>query len=101
MLGFPCNDFGAQEPGEAHEIRTFCDTNYGVSFPLFRKVVSQPDAEQSPVYGYLGRATGELPKWNFGKYLVSKEGRAIRYFAPDVAPESAELRAAIDAALAE
>jgi glutathione peroxidase len=98
ILGFPSNDFGQQEPGTAEQIQTFCKKNYGVSFPMFQKVVTKNnDPEQSPVYRYLGQK-GE-PKWNFHKYLVAKDGHIILAFPSKVAPESKELRDAIDAAL--
>lgn len=99
VLGFPSNDFGGQEPGSPEEIATFCRKNYGVTFPLFSKVVTKAGPGQSPVYALLGK-TGSLPSWNFGKYLVGKDGRAIQFFPSQVAPEAAELRKAIDQALA-
>jgi glutathione peroxidase len=99
VLGFPSNDFGAQEPGTAEEIEGFCRKNYGVSFPMFSKQVTKAGPDQSPVYAHLGRS-GSLPSWNFGKYLVGKDGKVIQYFPSKVAPESPELRQAIEAALA-
>src|SRR5258707_9879155 len=98
VLGFPSNDFGRQEPGTPQQIATFCEKNYGVTFPLFEKVVTKSGEEQSPVYALLGRS-GQLPSWNFGKYLVGKDGKVIRFFAHKVTPESTELRDAIAAAL--
>lgn len=100
VLGFPSNDFGGQEPGSATDIQTFCKTRYGVTFPLFEKVVTKSGAEQSPVYAYLGSATGNLPNWNFCKYLVGKDGKAIAFYPSKVTPDNAELLAAIDAATA-
>ena len=100
ILGFPSNDFGAQEPGTAEDIKTFCNANYGVSFPLFAKVVTKAGAGQSPVYDYLGSAAGSLPNWNFCKYLVGKDGKVLAFYPSKVTPESAELRTAIAAALA-
>jgi glutathione peroxidase len=100
ILAFPSNDFGGQEPGSPDEIATFCKKNYGVTFPVFSKLVTKPGPEQSPVYGYLGQS-GSLPAWNFGKYLVGKDGRVVQYFPSKVAPDSPELRQAIDAALAK
>jgi glutathione peroxidase len=100
VLGFPSNDFGAQEPGSAEEIQTFCHKNYGVSFPMFQKLVTKAGPEQSPIYSYLGQS-GELPKWNFGKYLVGKDGRVRGFFPSKVAPEDPKLREAVEAALAE
>ena len=100
VLGFPSNDFGGQEPGTPEQIRTFCTQNYGVSFPLFAKVVTKPGPEQSPVYSYLGAATGQLPTWNFAKYLVGKDGKPIAFYNSKVPPDDKELVAAIDKALA-
>jgi glutathione peroxidase len=99
VLGFPSNDFGAQEPGTAEEIKTFCETRYHVTFPMFAKVATK-GAGQSPVYTFLTKDHGE-PKWNFHKYLVGKDGQVVQAFPSKVAPESAELRGAIDAALAK
>ena len=98
ILGFPSNDFGAQEPGSSEQIATFCKKNYGVSFPMFEKVATK-GAAQSPVYKLLAAGHGE-PKWNFHKYLVGKNGQVIRAFESNVEPDDAGLRAAIDAALA-
>jgi len=98
ILGFPSNEFGAQEPGSETEIKSFCETRYGVSFPLFAKV-SVKGAAPSPVYRFLTAQHGE-PKWNFHKYLVGKNGQVIRAFESKVAPHDPELRAAIDSALA-
>jgi glutathione peroxidase len=100
ILGFPSNDFGGQEPGTPEEIATFCQKNYGVTFPMFSKVVTKAGADQSPIYAFLG-ASGSLPSWNFGKYLVDRDGKVIQFFASDVTPESKELRAAIEKALEE
>ena len=99
VLGFPSNDFGGQEPGTAEEIITFCKATYGVSFPMFEKVVTKAGAGQSPVYSFLG-ASGDLPAWNFGKYVIGKDGHVVAFFPSAVTPESAELRGAIANALA-
>ncbi|MGE0040999.1 MAG: glutathione peroxidase [Vicinamibacterales bacterium] len=99
VLGFPSNDFGRQEPGDAGEIRTFCETAFGVRFPLFAKVVTRPGDQQSPVYRLLGES-GHLPAWNFAKYLVGRDGQVRAFFPSQVAPEARELREAIEAALA-
>jgi glutathione peroxidase len=98
ILGFPSNDFGGQEPGTAEEIKTFCELNYGVTFPLFAKVVTRPGPEQSPLYSWLGQ-TGNLPKWNFSKYLIGKDGKVIAFYPSSVKPDAPELRAAIEQAL--
>lgn len=100
VLGFPSNDFGGQEPGTADQIRSFCTTKYGVDFPLFTKVRTKAGDGQSPVYRLLGEATGSLPSWNFGKYLVGKDGRPLQFFGSRTAPDAAELRSAIEQALA-
>jgi glutathione peroxidase len=99
VLGFPSNDFGGQEPGSPEEIADFRKKNYGVTFPLFSKVVTKAGTEQSPVYGFLG-AGGQLPSWNFGKYVIGKDGKVVAFFPSKVTPESKELRDAIDGALA-
>ena len=99
VLGFPSNDFGDQEPGTAAEIATFCRLTYDVTFPMFEKVVTRPGARQSPVYTFLGRS-GHLPAWNFGKYLVDKQGKVVAFFPSDVTPEDPQLRGAIQRSLA-
>ena len=101
VLGFPSNDFGRQEPGSAEEIREFCSSKYRVDFPMFEKVQTKAGAGQSPVYALLQQGSGNLPKWNFGKYLVGRSGKVLKFFPSNIAPESAELAAAIEAALAE
>jgi glutathione peroxidase len=98
VLGFPSNDFGGQEPGTAEEIATFCQKNYGVTFPMFAKLVTKKGEGQSPIYAFLG-ASGELPSWNFGKYLVARDGKVVAFFPSKVAPDSKELRDAIEKAL--
>ena len=99
VLGFPSNDFGGQEPGSAQEIATFCQRNYGVSFPMFTKSVTKAGPEQSPVYSFLG-ATGNLPGWNFSKYVVGKDGKVRAFFPSKVTPDDPQLRKAIAEALA-
>jgi glutathione peroxidase len=98
VLGFPSNDFGAQEPGSEAEIKTFCATKYHVSFPLFAKVKVTGGEGQSPVYGFLAADFGE-PKWNFHKYLVNRDGKVVKAFPTKVPPEDHELRAAVEAEL--
>jgi len=94
ILGFPCNQFGGQEPGTAQEIRDFCDTRFQVSFPMFARIdVNGPDAH--PLYRHLkseksGILNTEAIKWNFTKFLVDREGRVVRRFAPQDAPEKIE-----------
>jgi glutathione peroxidase len=98
VLGFPSNDFGGQEPGTAEEIVTFCKLTYGVTFPMFDKVVTKPGDKQSPIYSFLG-SSGNLPAWNFSKYVIGKDGKIVAFFPSKVTPEAPELRAAIDRAL--
>lgn len=97
VLGFPSNDFGKQEPGTAEEIKTFCRTKFGVTFPMFEKVKVKGDGK-APVYEFLAKEHG-APKWNFHKYLVGKDGQVLQAFPSKVAPDAKELRDAIDAAL--
>ena len=99
VLGFPSNDFGEQEPGSAQEIAEFCRLTYDVTFPMFEKVVTRRGQGQSPVYAFLAQS-GNLPAWNFSKYVVDKEGRVTAFFPSDVTPEDPRLRAAISRALA-
>ena len=102
VLGFPCNQFGAQDPGSNDEIASFCQLNYGVSFPMMAKI-DVNGADASPLYRWL---TAEAPgllgskaiKWNFTKFLVGKDGRVIRRYAPQDAPQ--KLAGDIEAALA-
>lgn len=103
VIGFPCNDFAGQEPGSAQEIQTFCKTKYAVSFPLMEKIhVKGP--EQHPLYTALTGKDGTFPgdvAWNFGKFLIDKSGKAIARFEPKQTPDSPEVTAAIEKALAE
>jgi len=101
VLGFPCDQFGHQEPGEDAEIAGFCERNFGVTFPLFSKVdVNGDDAH--PVFAWLrsekGGLLGNKIKWNFTKYLVGKDGRVIDRYAPTTKPE--KISADIEKALA-
>jgi len=98
ILGFPSNDFGGQEPGTAEEIKTFCELNYKVTFPMFSKVVTKAGPEQSPIYTWLGQ-TGNLPQWNFSKYVIGKDGHVVAFFPSKVTPDAPELRQAIETAL--
>lgn len=97
VLGFPANNFGAQEPGTNEEIKTFCTRNYKVTFPMYSKV-SVKGGDQTPLYGFLSTKAGE-PKWNFTKYLAGKDGQIIQRFDSGVKPDSPELAQAIEAAL--
>ena len=89
VLGFPCNQFGAQEPGDEAQIAQFCSTNYGVSFPMFAKI-DVNGAGAHPLYKFLkdekGGLLGAAIKWNFTKFLVGKDGRVIERYAPNVEP---------------
>lgn len=97
VLGFPCNDFGGQEPGSNDEIKTFCSTNYSVSFPLFDKVAIKSGTPH-PLYAELLK-TGDVG-WNFCKFLVGKDGKVMKFFDSGVEPEAAELTSEIEKALA-
>lgn len=101
VLGFPSNEFGGQEPGTPEQIQSFCSSRYGVTFPLFAKVETKPGGSQSAVYALLQRQTEQLPTWNFGKYVVGRDGRARRFFEPATKPDDPELLAEIERALAE
>jgi glutathione peroxidase len=97
VLGFPSNDFLGQEPGTPEEIRAFCQTNYGVTFPLFEKMKVKGEAK-SEVYRFLSREHQE-PNWNFTKYLINRQGHVIKRFGPRTKPDDPGLRAAIEQAL--
>lgn len=102
VLGFPSNDFGGQEPGTNAEIKQFCSSKFDVSFPLFDKVkVKGP--EQHPLYAALTGPEAATPgpvKWNFGKFLVGRDGKVLTRFDSNVGPDSPELTGAIEKALA-
>ena len=99
VIGFPCDQFGGQEPGSPETIQAFCSTRFQVSFPLSEKLeVKGP--RQSPVFAFLADGSGE-PKWNFTKYLVGRDGQVIQAFPSAVEPGSEILVRAIEAALAE
>jgi len=93
VLGFPCNQFGKQEPGAAEEITQTCRINYGVSFPMFEKVEVNGDAAH-PVFRYLKEALpgvlGGRIKWNFTKFLIGRDGKPLKRFAPISTPEKME-----------
>ena len=90
VLGFPCNQFGAQEPGTSEEIGSFCQRNYGVSFPMFEKIEVNGD-DAHPLYQWLrtekGGLLGDAIKWNFTKFLVDEDGEVVKRYAPTTAPE--------------
>jgi glutathione peroxidase len=102
VLGFPCNQFGGQEPGTDEEIKQFCSSKYNVTFPMFDKIdVNGPN--RHPLYASLAGKDSPYPgdiKWNFSKFLVSRDGKIIKRFESPVAPESPQVTQAIEAALA-
>jgi len=101
VLGFPCNQFGAQEPGDATTIGQFCQVNFGVTFPMFAKI--EVNGENThPLYAYLkheaaGLLGTEAIKWNFTKFLVDREGQVVERYAPATKPE--DLTQAVEALL--
>ena len=103
VVGFPCNDFMSQEPGTPEEIKTFCSSKYNVTFPLFAKLHVK-GAEQHPLYAALtGKGTrrfaGDI-KWNFGKFVIGRDGMIAARFGSMTKPESADVTEAIEKALA-
>jgi glutathione peroxidase len=104
VLGFPCNDFAGQEPGTEQEIQNFCSTNYNVTFPLFAKV-KVVGADKHPLYQFLTsqqtspEGAGEVA-WNFGKFLIGKDGQVVARFSPKTAPDAPEVLKAIEKATA-
>jgi glutathione peroxidase len=98
VMGFPSNDFGQQEPGDAKQIAELCFNTYGVKFPMFAKTVVK-GAGRNVFYEQLAKATGAVPQWNFHKYLVARDAKTVRSFASEVEPGSAPLTQAIEAAL--
>jgi glutathione peroxidase len=103
VIGFPCNDFGGQEPGSNKEIKDFCSTNYRVTFPMMDKLhVKGP--EQHPLYKELAGPGAAFPgdvRWNFGKFLIGRDGTVAARFEPDVEPDDAALLKALEDALAK
>jgi glutathione peroxidase len=103
VIGFPCNQFGGQEPGTAHDIETFCATNYGITFPMMEKIDVNGPARH-PIYQTLtpipdaGAYTGDI-RWNFEKFVVSADGTKITRFSPKTTPDDPALIAALEAAL--
>ena len=101
VLGFPCNQFGAQEPGTSEEIATFCSTNYGIRFPMYEKIEVN-GAGRHPLYVELTRTAddeghdGDI-RWNFEKFLVSPAGEVVSRFSPVVTPDDPKITSAIDA----
>lgn len=103
VVGFPCNQFGGQEPGSAEEIETFCSTTYGVTFPMMEKIDVNGD-DRHPLYAELTQVAdaeghqGDI-RWNFEKFLIGPDGEVKARFAPQVEPEDPQVTAAIEAAL--
>jgi len=99
ILGFPANNFGAQEPGTNEEIKTFCTRKYSVTFPMYAKI-SVKGADQAPLYAYLTKETGAGItgdiKWNFTKFLVDRNGKVVQRFESAVTPDSKEVTGAIE-----
>ena len=101
VLGFPANEFGGQEPGTEAEIKTFCSSKFDVTFPMFSKLHVKGE-EQHPLYAALTGAESSAPgpvKWNFGKFLVGKDGKLITRYDSGTTPDDPKLAAAIEAAL--
>jgi glutathione peroxidase len=92
VLGFPMNDFGAQEPGSNKEISTFCVNQYAIDFPMFAKT----SLKTNPLYADLAKSAGSAPRWNFHKYLVDRSGRQVQSFESAVEPDDPKLLAAIE-----
>lgn len=102
VLGFPCNQFGGQEPGTNEEIKQFCASKYDVTFPLFDKIEVN-GTNRHPLYVALAGETSPFPgniKWNFNKFLIGKDGKILKRFDSKITPDSAEATEAIAAALA-
>ena len=99
ILGFPANNFGAQEPGTNEEIKTFCTRKYSVTFPMYAKISVKGD-DQAPLYAYLTKETGPGMtgdiKWNFTKFLVDRNGKVVQRFESAVTPDSKEVTSAIE-----
>jgi len=101
VLGVPCNDFGAQEPGSSDAIKSFCETSFGITFPMAGKVSIIDQAARHPFYAWVASEAGEeaLPRWNFHKVLVGKDGALAGTFGSRMAPDDPELLKAIGDAL--
>lgn len=99
VLGFPANDFGAQEPGSNAEVADFCERTYKVKFPMFAKS-SVLEGQANPLHEQLFKATGQRPKWNFHKYVIARDGMHVASFGSKVTPQSAELSGEVERQLA-
>jgi glutathione peroxidase len=103
VVGFPCNDFGAQEPGSEADVKEFCSTKYKVTFPMMSKL-SVKGPSQHPLYTELSGKDSPFPgdvKWNFGKFLIGRDGKIIARFEPGVQPDASEVTKAVEEALAK
>ena len=99
VLGFPANDFGAQEPGSNQQIAQFCQVNYGITFPVFAKT-SVVGAKANPLFRDLAAKTGKPPRWNFHKYLLDKAGQPVAAFESAVEPEDRKITSQIEKLIA-
>ncbi len=102
VLGFPCNDFGGQEPGSNEEIKKFCKSRYDVTFPMFDKVAVKAGPKQHELYKRLTAKNGTFPgnvEWNFGKFLVARDGTPLKRFKPGEGPMSGKVVEAVEKAL--
>lgn len=99
IVGFPANNFGAQEPGTNEQIKTFCSRKYNVTFPMYAKI-SVKGSDQAPLYAYLTKETGKgiagEIQWNFTKFLVDRHGNVVQRFEPAVTPDSTEVTTAVE-----
>jgi glutathione peroxidase len=103
VIGVPSNDFLGQEPGTAEEIKTFCSSKYGVTFPLMEKVHVK-GKDKCPLYAAFTGSSSAFPgevKWNFGKFIIDRNGQLVKRFNPPVKPDDAELVQAVESALAK
>jgi glutathione peroxidase len=104
IVGFPANNFGAQEPGTNEEIKTFCSRKYNVTFPMYSKVSVKGD-DQTPLYQYLTKQTGSLIageiKWNFTKFLVDRNGNVVQRFESAITPDSKDVVSAVEKQLSQ
>jgi glutathione peroxidase len=97
VLGFPSNDFGAQEPGSAKQIAEFCENTFNVKFPMFAKSVVKPgEKDLNPLFAELAKATDSAPRWNFHKYLIARDGKPVEAFGSTTAPDSDKVVKAIE-----
>jgi glutathione peroxidase len=97
VLGFPSNDFGAQEPGDGKAIAEFCENTFNVKFPMFATSVVKPsEKDVNPLFAELARATDSAPRWNFHKYLIGRDGKPVEAFGSMTAPDSDKVVKAIE-----